>query len=157
MRLRAGDPVPHLDGVAHREDVGDAGAHLVVDDDAAALADRQPGGPGEAELRPDADAHDHDVGRDRLAGLGEHLERRDRALAEAGHVLAQRQADAVAGHVELDVVGHLGVHRRHELGPRWTSVTSRPRRARFSAISSPMKPPPTTTARRAGTTVWYPV
>ena len=116
VRLRAGDPVPHLDGVAHREDVGDAGAHLVVDDDAAALADRQPRGPGQPDLRPDADAHDHDVGRDRLAGLGEHLERRARALAEAGHVLAQRQPDAVARHVELDVVGHLRVHRRHELG-----------------------------------------
>ena len=36
-------------------------------------------------------------------------------LAEAGDVLAERQADAVARHMPLDIVGHLGVHRRHEL------------------------------------------
>ena len=42
-------------------------------------------------------------------------------------------------------------------GPVWTSVTSSPRWFRFSAISRPMKPPPTTTARLAGTMVWKPV
>ena len=36
------------------------------------------------------------------------------------------------------------------------TVTSKPRWARFSAISRPMNPPPTTTAWRAGRTVWKP-
>ena len=38
-----------------------------------------------------------------------------------------------------------------------TSVTSNPAWIRFSAVSSPMKPPPITTARRGGFTNWIPV
>ena len=49
VRLRAGDKVRHLDGIAHRVDVGDARSHLVVDEDAAAIADRKAGGAGEPE------------------------------------------------------------------------------------------------------------
>ena len=38
-----------------------------------------------------------------------------------------------------------------------TRVTSRPRWAKFSTISRPMNPPPTTTARFGFVTTWWPV
>ena len=41
-------------------------------------------------------------------------------------------------------------------GPISTSVTSKRRWIRFSAVSMPMKPPPMTTARVFGRTVWKP-
>ena len=40
--------------------------------------------------------------------------------------------------------------------PISTSVTSKRRWIRFSAVSMPMKPPPMTTARVFGRTVWKP-
>ena len=41
--------------------------------------------------------------------------------------------------------------------PRCSSVTSKPSPTRFSAVSMPMKPPPTTTARKPLVRVWNPV
>ena len=62
-------------GVADGEDVRVARAHLVVDADAAALADLEPGRLGQRSVRAHAEREDHDVGRIDLAGFREHFER----------------------------------------------------------------------------------
>ena len=59
----AGHAVHLLHGVADGEDVRVAGAHLVVDADAAELADLDAGHLRERGLGLHADAEDHDVGR----------------------------------------------------------------------------------------------
>ena len=60
-------------------------------------------------------------------------------------------------HVALDEAGHFRIERGHDLVEHLDSVTSSPRWTRFSAISRPMNPPPTTTARFGFVTVWNPV
>ena len=67
-----------LGAFAEREDVGIGGVHAVVDDDAA--VDLQPGILGEADVRPDADRHHHQRGRDDRA-VGE-LDALDLAVAD---------------------------------------------------------------------------
>ena len=114
-RLLAGHEVPDLHGVADGEDVGVAGVHLVVHENAAPTADREPGAPREGGLRAHADTEHHDVRGDDGAGLGEHLERGARGLPEPDHVVVQHDADAVALDVPLDVARHLGIHGRHQL------------------------------------------
>ena len=79
--LLAGDAVRLLDRVAHGEDVGVAGAHLIVHDDAAALADLDAGHLGERGLGLHPDAEDHDVRRVHVAGIGQDLERSVACLA----------------------------------------------------------------------------
>ena len=65
----------HLDGVADGEDVGVAGAHLLVDADPAELADLDPGHLRKRGIGPHAEREDHEVGRIALAGLRRHGER----------------------------------------------------------------------------------
>ena len=87
----AGDEVLDLDGIADGEDVGVAGAHVLVNADAAALADFEAGRLGQRRVRPHAEREDHDVGRIRLAGLGLYLERAAVELLESGHAVIERQ------------------------------------------------------------------
>ena len=83
-----------------------------------------------------------------LPDFGQDLERAVRGLPEAGDPVAEREVDAVLLEVALD---EAGASPGRAAAMTWssisTSVTSSPRWARFSAISRPMKPPPTTTAR----------
>ena len=66
-RPLAGDEILDFDRVAHGEDIRVAGAHLLVDADAAALADLDAGHLRQRRLRPHADRQDHDVRRQPLA------------------------------------------------------------------------------------------
>ena len=114
-RPLAGDEVLHLDRVADGEDVRVARAHVLVHADAAALADLEAGRLRERGLRPHADGEDDDVGRVRLAGLGQHLERAVGGLPEPGHAVVELEMHAVLHQVALDQARHLGVERRHHL------------------------------------------
>jgi hypothetical protein len=57
-----GAEIRHFDRVAHRKDVRVAGDHVLVYDDAAAFANRQPGGLRQRGLGPDADCENDHVG-----------------------------------------------------------------------------------------------
>jgi len=87
--------VLHLDGIADSEDVGVAHAHMLVDTDAAALADVEPGRLDERSVRAHAKRQDHDIGRVGLAGPGLHLQRTALELPEAGDAVAERQLYAM--------------------------------------------------------------
>ena len=104
-----------LDRVTDGEDVRVARAHVLVDADASALAELEPGRFGERRLRPHADREHHDVRRVGLPGAREDLERAVRGLAESGDAVIELELDAVLDHVALDEARHLGVERRHDL------------------------------------------
>ena len=111
----AGHEILDLDGIADGEDVRVARAHLVVDADAAAFADREAGRLGQRRVGPHAEREDHDVGRIRLAGLRLHLERAAVELLESGHAVAERQLHAMPLQVPLDEAGELRVERSQDL------------------------------------------
>ena len=70
----AADQVLDLDGVADGVDVGVGGPHVLVHDDAPALADGQAGFGRELDLRPDADGEDDQAAGDDPARAEPHLE-----------------------------------------------------------------------------------
>ena len=111
----AGDEVLHLDRVAHREDIGLTGAHLLVDPDAAALAERQPGRLRQRGVRTHAKGEDHDVGGMDLARLRLDIDRSAGRRLETGHAVAELQAHAVALHEALDDARHVDVQRAEQL------------------------------------------
>ena len=76
-----------LHALAHREDAHVAGAHRVIDPNAA--PDRQAGGAGQRHVGTDARRHDHQIGRQFPAVR--QLQRRD-------PILAQQRAGVGAGH-----------------------------------------------------------
>ena len=113
----------HLDGVADREDVRVAGAHLLVDADPAELPDFDPGHPRQRGIRSHAEREDHDVRRIALARLRRHGQGVVVGLLEAGDAVAQRDVhtmllEEVADEPPVlrvergeDLIGHL--HHRH--------------------------------------------
>ena len=111
----AGDVVLDFHGVADGEDVRVAGAHLLVDTDAAALTDLQPGRLGERGLRTHADGQYHDVRGIPLARLGKDLEGAGGGLLEGGHGVVESEMDVVLFQMALDEAGTLRVERRHDL------------------------------------------
>ena len=92
-----------------------AGAHLVVDADAAGRAEFQPGLAGQPRVGPDAHAEDHQPGDDPLAAPGDYRDRIVGPRLERGHRLAQPQIDPLPAQFLVDGGDHLGVHRRHDL------------------------------------------
>ena len=122
-------------------------AHLVVDADAAARA----------ELEPAISASRSPVGRrwrgsrgprQPLPGDGDDLERPVRACSKRARPSSSTDVTPSLRRCPPRR-GHLGIEWRHDLvGSFSSTVISRPECARFSAISRPMKPPPTTSARR---------
>ncbi len=111
----AGDVVLDFHGVADGEDVRVAGAHLLVDTDAAPLTDLQPGRLGERGLRTHADGQYHDVRGIPLARLGKDLEGAGGGLLEGGHGVVESEMDVVLFQMALDEAGTLRVERRHDL------------------------------------------
>ena len=111
----SGPEVLHLDRIADGEDVRIAGAHVLVDADAAAFADLEPGRLGQRRVGPHAEREDHDVGRILLAGLGLHLERAAVQLRESGHPVVERQLHAMLRQMPFDEVRHLAVHGGEDL------------------------------------------
>ena len=110
MRLHwSGSEVLHLDSITNGENVGIAGAHVLVNADASTFADLEPGCLGQRRVRPHAERKDHDVGWILLAGLRLHLERAALQLSESGYAIVERQVHAVAFQVPFDQVGHLPV------------------------------------------------
>ncbi len=157
QRPLPGDKVLHFDRVADREDVGVARAHVLVNTDAPALADLEPGRLRERGFRPHADGQNHDVRRMRLAGAREHFQRSVRHLSKAGHAVIEFESDAVLDQVAFDKPRHLRIERRHHLVQLFDERHLSPRWTRFSTISRPMNPPPTTTARFGFVTTCNPV
>jgi hypothetical protein len=135
----------YLRRVAHGVDGGVGGAHMAVGDDAALFVQLQSRRARDGAVGRDADGEDDEVGFHAFAAL----ERDADGVAvvlKAGDAVAQVQFHAVFLEILVQQLGHLKVQRRHDLVQRWIIVTSSPARCRFSAISRPMKPPPTTTA-----------
>ena len=94
-RPLAGDEVLDLDRVADGEDVGVAGAHLLIDADSSTLAELDSGHLCQRRLRTHADRQDHDVRRMALAGTREDFQRTVRGLLESGHAVIEFESDAV--------------------------------------------------------------
>ena len=111
----AGHEVLDLDGVADREDVRIARAHLVVDLDAAALAEGQPGRLRQIGIGTHAERDDHHVGRMNLARLRFDLERVVGRLAEFLDAVAERELDAVHLQMAADEPGVFRIERGHHL------------------------------------------
>ena len=111
----AGHEIPDFDDVADGENVRVAGPHLLVDADPAALTDLKAGRLGQRGIRANAEREDDDVGRMRLAGFRQHLERAVCGLLEAGHAVIECQADAMPLNVVFDDARHFPIERRQEL------------------------------------------
>ena len=62
--LFACNEILHLDGVADRQNVGVAGAHVIIHEDAATLADFEARRLGQGGVRPHADGENHEVRRE---------------------------------------------------------------------------------------------
>ena len=91
--LLAGEHVAHLDDVADGPDVRIGRAHLRVDDDAAARAERRgPASLASAGLGPHADGQDDEIGGEARAALGDH----DEPLAVRPRCAPARRRDAAA-------------------------------------------------------------
>ena len=132
-----------LDRVADGEDVGLAGAHLIVDADAAARADREAAVLASATSGRTPSARIDHVGRIHRARLRQHLQRAVLARLEAGDAVVQHQPQAVALQVGLRRCAPSPASSGARIcAPISTSVTSKRRWIRFSAVSMPMKPPP---------------
>ena len=64
--------------------------------------------------------------------------------------------NAIGFQVPFDQVGHRPVEWREHLIEHLDEGHVKAGMGQFSAVSRPMKPPPTTTACRAGFTAWIP-
>ncbi len=113
----ARDDIARLDGIAHGPDMRIVRLHALVDPDAAAFAERDAGGGGQARLGSDADREDDDVGGNPRSRCGRHDDLPVRGL-EAGDGIAQLELDPVLGEVIVQGLGHLRVERGHHLGHR---------------------------------------
>ena len=111
----AGAEVFHLDGIADGEDVGVAGAHVLVNANAAAFADFQPGRFCQLGVWTHADGEDHDIGGERLAGDGLHVERAAVLLRKSGDAIVEYELDSMGGHMTFDKIGDLLVERAEQL------------------------------------------
>ena len=135
--------------VAGRIDVGRAGPAQRVGQDAVILRDRGTGhNPG---LGGDPDADDREVTRDPLPAAGDDC-LQARPAIERGDLLAGQQFDAVARwkpamSVPISAPSTLA----SGTWPGKSTVTWTPSWASDAATSQPMKPMPTTTARRPAT------
>ena len=110
------DEILDLDGVAHGEDIRIAGAHPVVDADAAARADFKPGRLGQHGVRA-ARRWRGSRGRRRwaLPDAVSYLECVAAGGLERGHAIVQRQLDAVLLKVGLDGAREFLVGRQQNL------------------------------------------
>jgi hypothetical protein len=115
QRPLAGDEVLDFDRVADGEDIGIARSHVLIDADAAAPADLDPGHLRQRRLRTHADRQDHDVCRMSLAGAREDFQRTVLDRLEPGHPIIEFQSDAVLDHVAFDEARHLRIQRGHDL------------------------------------------
>jgi len=136
-RRSAGDVVRDLDGIADGEDVRVARVHLLVDEDATPLADRQTSALREADLGAYADPEDDDVRPECRLGPREDVERPVLRLPDLRDVVAEHEANAVALHVLLDVARHLGVDGGHHLG---TTLDERHLQAEMDQVPSRPRP-----------------
>ena len=110
----------------------------------------KPGRLGQSGIRADAEREDHEVGGILLPGFGLDFELAFFHLREAGHSVIEREVNAMPCQMAFGEVRHLAVHGSEDLVEHFDESDIEPKMARFSAISSPMKPPPTTTACRTG-------
>ena len=88
---------------------------MLVNANAAAFADFQPSGFCQLGVGTHADGENHDVGRERLAGNGLHVERAAVLLCEAGDAVVEYELDSVRGHMTFDKIGDLLVERAQQL------------------------------------------
>ena len=115
QRRPAGDEVADFDRVAHRENVRVAGAHLVVNMDAAGGADLQARLAGEFRVGPHAHPQDHQVGGESLVVLGHHRDRLLRPRLEGAHRVAQAKINPLPPQLLVQRLDHLRIGRRHHL------------------------------------------
>ena len=105
----AGHKILHLDGVAHCENIRVAGVHLVIDEDAAALADSDTCGVGQLGVGAHADGENHHIGRVCIALSRLNLDGTAFKLFEAVHTVIGDHLDAVAFDVALHQTADLRV------------------------------------------------
>ena len=136
-----------LDGVPDREDVRVGGLQVLVDPDAAARPDLQPGIDRQLVLRPHAHAQDDQLGGQAFAGL-----QADRQAVRPAARSPRRSGRAAASTPLLarcrERWASSSPRRTAAASARCfsTTVVAMPRWTKFSANSRPMNPPPTTTA-----------
>ncbi len=106
----AGHEVPNLDRVADGEDVGVAGAHLIIDPEPAELADLDASGASKGRVGSHAEREDHQVGSMALARLRRHGEGLA-VLLEAGDPVTHHDANTFVFDEVSDELPVLGVER----------------------------------------------
>ena len=104
-----GHEILHLDGVADGKYVRVAGVHLVIDEDAAALADGDACGVGQLGVGTHADGENHHVGRVGIALFRLHLDSTAFNLFEAVHTVIGNHLDPMAFDVALHQTADLRV------------------------------------------------
>jgi hypothetical protein len=110
----ASDEVRCLHGVAGGEDVGIGGAHVGIDDDAAARTDLEVRLTRELGVRPHPGCHHDDVGVDRGAVGEVHGEAPPVATSHGVGRRVQPNVHVVGVHVEVQDPRHLWIEPRHE-------------------------------------------
>src|SRR5206468_2488331 len=110
-RRLAGDEVAALRHVARRVDVGDVGAEMVVDDDAA--VDLHAGALEPVEVRLDTGGHDHDVA-DEIGAGGELQPLLALGVLDLRDLDVGADGDAVGLEPALDDLRARGVHHARQ-------------------------------------------
>ena len=113
-RLAARDRIGHLDHIAGRVDCGVGRAEMLVHDQVSSRPQREPRRTRQLAVGPDADAKEHQVGRQPRAVIQHDLQRLRRRF-EGGDPASQAQVDAGRGQFLRQEDRHLLVERRQHL------------------------------------------
>ena len=105
----------HFDGIADREDVRVARAHVFVHADAAAFADGEAGGLGERGVGLHANRENHDVGREGFAGTRLDFKAAAFQLLESDHAIIRDDLHAMLLDVALHEARDLRVQRAEHM------------------------------------------
>ena len=110
----AGDQIPDLDHVTHGVDGGVLRPQMLVHQDAAPVAQRQPGLPGKPAVGPDADGEYDQLRLKCLTAV--EPDRAPAAVVFKGrHAVGEVQMNAVLSDVFMEQLSHLRVQRGHDL------------------------------------------
>ena len=113
--LPTGDKILHFHGISDGEDIRVAGPHLLVNADAAAFPDLESGLARKFGVRSHANTKNDDVRRERLAGLGDDIQRVGFRLPELGRPVVENHLHSVPFEMSLDYARHILVDRREHL------------------------------------------
>ena len=141
----AGDRVLDFDGITYRPNVRISRAHLLIDTNAAAVAEPEPGRLGKVRLRSNADRQDYKVARVLPLRILCSLES-DRCATGIRRQRRLTQVDPVLFKMFLNGPCHFGIKRRHYLSKHLEDCYRKTPMHEVLRHFNPIKPAPTMTA-----------